>query len=245
MSSKKPKKPKKDNPYGALGSKENLDKLIKALTGDSNNKPSGGGSPKPTPPSGGSSSGGGSGKSTPGVAGTGYWSTTGWVNDPSKDEYGNPKAGGSTPPAVTPASTTPSSLYAGSSIVDYLSSTGQASDFNTRAKLAAEQGITNYTGTAAQNTQLLNNLRSGSTGTTTPETPAVTPPTIKTEAEFDYDAYIEKPDKTITDQENIIRQLREEAAKPETDAQARERITERNQADCRQRRRSMGCRFNC
>jgi len=41
------------------------------------------------------------------------------------------------------------------SIVDYLKSKGQASDYASRTKLAQQQGITNYTGTAAQNTQLL------------------------------------------------------------------------------------------
>jgi len=49
--------------------------------------------------------------------------------------------------------------YTGYSIVDYLSSIGQASDFASRAKLAAAHGIINYTGTAAQNTQLLGILR--------------------------------------------------------------------------------------
>src|SRR3990167_3475223 len=49
--------------------------------------------------------------------------------------------------------------YAGPSIVDYLSSTGQSSDYASREKLAAEKGIQNYTGTAEQNTQLLGILR--------------------------------------------------------------------------------------
>lgn len=53
--------------------------------------------------------------------------------------------------------------YSGNSIVDYLNSSGQASDYGTRAKLAASKGIAGYAGTAAQNTQLLNSLR-GSTG---------------------------------------------------------------------------------
>jgi LysM repeat protein len=48
--------------------------------------------------------------------------------------------------------------YVGTSIVDYLKSIGQASDYSSRAKLAAQQGISNYTGTAQQNTQLLNAL---------------------------------------------------------------------------------------
>lgn len=49
--------------------------------------------------------------------------------------------------------------YTGPSIVDYLNSTGQASDYNSRATLAQQKGIQNYTGTADQNTQLLGMLR--------------------------------------------------------------------------------------
>lgn len=50
--------------------------------------------------------------------------------------------------------------YMGPSIVDYLGSTGQASDFASRSKLASEKGIQGYTGSAEQNTQLLQALRS-------------------------------------------------------------------------------------
>lgn len=64
----------------------------------------------------------------------------------------------STPKPATPAPAN-NSTYSGPSVVDYLGSTGQASDFASRAKLAAERGITGYTGTAAQNTQLLNTLK--------------------------------------------------------------------------------------
>jgi len=49
--------------------------------------------------------------------------------------------------------------YSGSSIVDYLKSTGGSSDYSSRAALAAKNGITGYTGTASQNTQLLSKLR--------------------------------------------------------------------------------------
>lgn len=52
------------------------------------------------------------------------------------------------------------SSYAGSSVVDYLSSVGKPADFASRATLAKDYGISNYTGTASQNTQLLNKLRS-------------------------------------------------------------------------------------
>ena len=65
----------------------------------------------------------------------------------------------STPVSVPAA---PSSGYTGPSIVDYLASVGKPSDYNSRAQLAASLGITNYTGTAAQNTQMLNALRGGS-----------------------------------------------------------------------------------
>lgn len=51
--------------------------------------------------------------------------------------------------------------YTGTSVVDYLKSVGQSSDFTTRANLARQFGITNYTGTANQNAQLLTALRSG------------------------------------------------------------------------------------
>jgi hypothetical protein len=59
------------------------------------------------------------------------------------------------------------------SIVDYLNSTGKASDYNTRAKMATEYGITGYKGTAEQNTQLLGKLKGGST---TPATPTAVVP---------------------------------------------------------------------
>lgn len=50
-------------------------------------------------------------------------------------------------------------MYGGNSIVDFLTSTGQRSDFATRAQLAASRGIAGYTGSAQQNIQLLNMLR--------------------------------------------------------------------------------------
>lgn len=58
--------------------------------------------------------------------------------------------------------TTSSGNYTGNSIVDYLASEGQSVTFANRAKLAKQHGISNYKGTAKQNTQLLNKLRSGS-----------------------------------------------------------------------------------
>lgn len=57
--------------------------------------------------------------------------------------------------------TTSSGNYKGNSIVDYLNSIGESVTFSNRAKLAQANGISNYRGTAAQNTKLLNKLRSG------------------------------------------------------------------------------------
>lgn len=54
--------------------------------------------------------------------------------------------------------------YEGVSIVDYLRSTGQPTDYASRATLAASKGIQGYVGSAQQNTQLLNMLRGGATG---------------------------------------------------------------------------------
>ena len=52
------------------------------------------------------------------------------------------------------------------SIVDYLKSMGQDSSYANRAQLAAQNGITNYKGTAAQNTQLLGILKGNNSGST-------------------------------------------------------------------------------
>lgn len=67
------------------------------------------------------------------------------------------RSGGTSTPAVTP--TAPASSYAGPSIIDFLDSTGQASDRTSRGALAEQNGITNYVGSAEQNTALLNKLR--------------------------------------------------------------------------------------
>jgi len=50
------------------------------------------------------------------------------------------------------------------SVVDYLNAKGQDSSFSNRKKLASKHGISNYKGTASQNTELLNKLQSGSSG---------------------------------------------------------------------------------
>lgn len=59
-------------------------------------------------------------------------------------------------------SESPAGGYAGNSIVDYLNSIGKPSDFNSRAGYAKQYGISSYTGTASQNTALLNAMRGNS-----------------------------------------------------------------------------------
>lgn len=64
-------------------------------------------------------------------------------------------------PAPTPQPAIPVVDQYKGGLVDYLNSTGQDSSFANRAKLAAQLGIANYSGTAAQNVQLLALLRNG------------------------------------------------------------------------------------
>lgn len=71
------------------------------------------------------------------------------------------------PPSKPSAPSKPSNTYTGGSIVDYLESIGKDSSFSARKKYAAQYGIKNYTGTSAQNTQLLNAMR-GNGGTPAP-----------------------------------------------------------------------------
>ena len=54
------------------------------------------------------------------------------------------------------------------SIVDYLNSAGQDSSYKARKRLAQQQGISNYTGSARQNTSLLNSLRNAAASSSDP-----------------------------------------------------------------------------
>lgn len=81
---------------------------------------------------------------------------------------------GTTPPAPTSTPTSTPPATGGSSIVDFLNSKGQDSSYGARAKLAQQYGIQNYTGSAAQNTQLLGIL---SSQTNTKPVATVTTPT--------------------------------------------------------------------
>ncbi len=58
------------------------------------------------------------------------------------------------------------------SIVDYLNSAGQDSSYKARKRLAEQQGISNYTGSAKQNTTLLNNLRNATSPTSSNNSPS-------------------------------------------------------------------------
>lgn len=63
------------------------------------------------------------------------------------------------------------------SIVDYLNANGVDSSFANRAKLAAQYGIRGYSGTAAQNIELLAKVQGGKPGVVKP-TPAPKKPTV-------------------------------------------------------------------
>lgn len=65
-------------------------------------------------------------------------------------------------------------IYDKNSIVDTLKSSGMASDFASRAKLASENGIQNYTGTPEQNIQL-NKIYTDRASTVKPKVATATP----------------------------------------------------------------------
>ena len=73
--------------------------------------------------------------------------------------------GKSTATKATPKSSKSTTVkkpnYTGNSIVDGLKKAGVDSSYSARKELAAANGIKNYTGTASQNTKLLNSLKSG------------------------------------------------------------------------------------
>lgn len=80
---------------------------------------------------------------------------------------GTPANSPVTPSPITTSTPSPTNTntqgnsYTGGSIVDALKAGGQASDFASRTTLAGQYGIKNYTGTADQNTQLLQKYRTG------------------------------------------------------------------------------------
>ena len=75
-----------------------------------------------------------------------------------------PKATAKTTPKTTKKASTKTikkTNYKGDSIVDGLKSVGVNSSYDNRKKIAQANGIKNYTGTAKQNTELLNKLKKG------------------------------------------------------------------------------------
>ena len=72
-------------------------------------------------------------------------------------------SGSASKPSAPTQSAPSGSTYTGTSVVDYLKSIGQDSSFANRKKLATQYGISNYSGTAAQNLELLNKLKGSST----------------------------------------------------------------------------------
>lgn len=62
--------------------------------------------------------------------------------------------------------------YDPNSIVDYLKSTGQDSSYSARKELAKSLGITNYSGSGAQNTQMLNALKNSAASSTASSKPS-------------------------------------------------------------------------
>lgn len=66
-----------------------------------------------------------------------------------------------TPKTKTKTKTIKKTNYKGDSIVDGLKSVGVNSSYDNRKKIAKANGIKNYTGTAKQNTELLNKLKKG------------------------------------------------------------------------------------
>ena len=74
-----------------------------------------------------------------------------------------PKATAETTPKTTTKknNTIKKTNYKGNSIVDGLKSVGVNSSYDNRKKIAQANGIKNYTGTAKQNTELLNKLKKG------------------------------------------------------------------------------------
>ncbi|ROL55632.1 DUF3597 family protein, partial [Bacteroidetes/Chlorobi group bacterium Naka2016] len=73
----------------------------------------------------------------------------------------------STPASPTTGKPITQPLNVQTSIVDYLKSIGQPSDFASRTQLASQVGIKDYRGTAEQNIQLLRTLQGGEIQPTT------------------------------------------------------------------------------
>jgi len=95
--------------------------------------------------------------------------------------------------------------YTGSSIVDYLKSVGADSSYAARAKYAANYGISNYQGTAEQNLQLLNLMKS-SGGATAPA-PAQAPATSTSSALQQAESQVSLLQQSLAQQQEASQQM--------------------------------------
>lgn len=154
---------------------------------------------------------------------------------------GNPQPGQQ--PQTQPTQQ-PAGNMSTNSIVDYLNSVGQNSSFTARQALAQKVGISGYTGTATQNSQLLQAVRGQSAGTSptqvsaplpvnkTAQTGAVNVPqttTGKTPTQNVIDTYTEvfkqlgltdiktAYEKTLKDQQELTNQMNDEIANVNND----------------------------
>lgn len=78
---------------------------------------------------------------------------------PDPNQSFNAMPGGSAGGAPAGGTGGAAPTYSGNSIVDYLKSVGQPSDYASRAALAKQLGIPNYVGSSSQNSQMLNAMR--------------------------------------------------------------------------------------
>ena len=107
-----------------------------------------------------------------------------------------------TAPQTQALQTATQPAYTGVSIVDYLKSVGQPSDYSSRARLAQEKGITDYMGTAEQNTQLLNLLKS--------EKPAATVEQQADQIKTDIKTTLDQPTTTPEQVKEQIKNVKEQ-----------------------------------
>jgi hypothetical protein len=118
----------------------------------------------------------------------------------------------STSPKTTTTQSTSSGLRTDVSIVDYLKSIGQPSDFVSRKKLAEQYGIKDYRGTAEQNIQLLALLKSGqkptaggaSTTGGTPEGGVATTPPAETTITDPYQQFLQRMNQLLAAYERTL-----------------------------------------
>jgi len=76
------------------------------------------------------------------------------------------RLGGSVPAAPARPTSPPAPTPAGQTFVQWMQANGMDSSFNNRARLAAQHGISNFTGTAEQNLRLWDILRTQNGGST-------------------------------------------------------------------------------